>query len=166
MSIEKYRKEHCSGFVSDKCKHQKHANEVINKLYSGSRVVYTNTNSGNGYFWVVGFVEDKYTNELKLVGRDLDSLEDALECRFIEDKLIEDNFDSFFGGRVAKYITTSFYTVKKDIKPELSHEDWECILSAVESYCLQLSKDGEHDYLRTMQEAQSKLLAELGLIET
>ena len=165
MSIEKYRKEHCSGFVSDKCKHQKHANEVINELNNGSRVVYTNTNSGNGYFWVVGFVEDKYTNELKLVGRDLNSLEDALECRFIEDKLIEDNFDSFFGGRVAKYITTSFYTVK-DVKPDLPYEDWECILSAVESYCFQLSKDGELDYLKKVQEAHNNLLAALGLIET
>ena len=45
-------------------------------------------------------------------------------------------------------------------------DEWECILSAVEAYCLQLSKDGEHDYLKAMQEAQNKLLAELGMIET
>ena len=166
MNIEQYRKEHCTDFVSDKCEHQEHANEVISELKKGSRVVYTNTNSGNGYFWVVGFVEDKYTNNLRIEGRDCDSLEDALECRFVEDKVIQDNFEDFFDGRIAKYITTSFYAVKKDAKPELSHDEWECILSAVESYCLQLSKDGEHDYLKAMQEAQNKLLAELGMLET
>ena len=32
-------------------------------------------------------------------------------------------------AKVAKYITTSFYAVKKDAKPELSHDEWECILS-------------------------------------
>lgn len=164
MNIEQYRKEHCTDFVSDKCEHQEHANKIINEIKKGSKVIYTNTNCGDGYFFVVGFVE--CLNELKLVGQDCGALDDALECRFIEDKLIEDNFDDFFDGRIAKYITSSFYSVKKDIKPELSHEDWECILSAVESYCLQLSKDGEHDYLKTMQEAQSKLLVELGMINT
>ncbi|MCB1660141.1 MAG: hypothetical protein KDI39_18115 [Pseudomonadales bacterium] len=165
MSIEQYRKEHCSDFVTDKCKHQEHANKVINELRKGSRVIYTNTNCGNGYFFVVGFVE--CLNELKLVGQDFGVLDDALECGFNEDKLVVDNFDEFFDDvKIAKYITTSFYKVKKDVKPELSNDEWECILSAVESYCLQLSKDGEHDYLKTMQEAQSKLLVELGMIET
>ena len=168
MSIEQYRKEHCSDFVTDKCKHQEHANKVINELRKGSRVIYTNTNCGDGYFFVVGFVEDIYTNQLEIVGFDFCTLEDALECNFAEDKIIQDNFDDFFDddAKVAKYITTSFYAVKKDAKPELSHDEWECILSAVEAYCLQLSKDGEHDYLKAMQEAQNKLLAELGMIET
>ena len=163
MSIEQYRKEHCSDFVTDKCKHQEHANKVINELRKGSRVIYTNTNCGNGYFFVVGFVEDIHTNQLEMVGFDFCTLEDALECNFAEDKIIQDNFDDFFDddAKVAKYITTSFYAVKKDAKPELSHDEWECILSAVEAYCLQLSKDGEHDYLKAMQEAQNKLLAEL-----
>jgi hypothetical protein len=44
-----------------------------------------------------------------------------LECNFAEDKIIQDNFDDFFDdAKVAKYITTSFYAVKKDAKPELS----------------------------------------------
>ena len=77
MSIKQYRKEHCSDFVTDKCKHQEHANKVINELRKGSRVIYTNTNCGNGYFFVVGFVEDIHTNQLELVGFDFCTLEDA-----------------------------------------------------------------------------------------
>ena len=40
------------------------ANKVIDELRKGSRVIYTNTNCGNGYFFVVGFVEDQGGEEV------------------------------------------------------------------------------------------------------
>ena len=134
MNIEQYRKEHCTDFVSDKCEHQEHANKIINEIKKGSKVIYTNTNCGDGYFFVVGFVE--CLNELKLVGQDCGALDDALECRFIEDKLIEDNFDDFL---CCKAIEIPKLSIKKTVVVAKNHA-LSPIAKAFLNYCSKLDK--------------------------